>query len=210
MTNGAILSRKESAENRKTRALILTAAERHFKHFGYGKTTISEIAKDCAMSHANVYRFFRNKADLADAVAERWLGKIIDVGLKVSNQPGTAKERLVDLVFELHRMKKRELLRTSRVHEILTLAARDGRPCIEAHEEKIAGLFAAIVAYGNDTKEFACADPASAGVALHAATLKFCHPLLVEQYRDQDLEAQIRVVTGLIIEGLSDGSRRGA
>ena len=32
---------------------ILDAASRRFLHYGYGKTTMSEIAKDCNMSTGN-------------------------------------------------------------------------------------------------------------------------------------------------------------
>ena len=202
MTNRVNPSPVESAEARKSRALILAAAERHFKHYGHAKTTIMEIARDCAMSHANVYRFFRSKSDLVDAVATLWLDKIVAVGTAVLSRPGTAEERLVAFAFELHRMKKRELLRTSRVHELLSIAARDGRSCIELHETRIAGLYARIVEDGVAAGEFACDDARAAGVALHAMTMKFCHPWLVEQYRDQDLERQMRDVLSIVVDGL--------
>lgn len=78
-------------EARKTRALILDVADRHFKRYGYTKTTIVDIASDCAMSHANVYRFFRNKADLADAVAALWLEKIVAAGSAVVARAGSAR-----------------------------------------------------------------------------------------------------------------------
>ncbi len=202
MTNRDILSRDESDAYNQTRAAILAAAERHFKQYGHAKTTIVDIANDCAMSHANVYRYFRNKSEIIDAVAERWLDKIIRVGEGVMAKAGTAPQRLRDLVLELHLMKKRELLRSGRVHDVLKIAARDGRPCIEAHEAKIVALFAAVVAYGNKTGEFACADTHAAGVALHAATIKFCHPFLVEQYQHQDLEVQLQCVLDIVIAGL--------
>lgn len=202
MTKSEISSRPASAEARRSRALILAMAERHFKHYGYAKTTIVEIASDCAMSHANVYRFFRSKSDLVDAVASLWLDKIIAVGTKVVDRPGTTAERLVAFTLELHRMKKRELLNTNRIHELLSIAAQDGRSCIEVHESKIAGLYERIVQDGISSCEFACDDAAAAGVALQATTIKFCHPWLVEQYQDQDLERQIRDVLNIAIGGL--------
>lgn len=196
------MSGPESAESKKTRAQILAMAERHFKRYGYAKTTIVEVARDCAMSHANVYRFFRSKSDLVDAVAEVWLAKIIAVGEKIASEPANAADRLAGLALELHRMKKREHLRTSRVHELLTIAARDGRPCIEAHEAKIAALFAQIVRDGTIAGEFACSDPAAMGIALHAATIKFCHPFLIQQYEGQDLEGQLDLVMRTVIGGI--------
>ncbi|MGO6907884.1 helix-turn-helix domain-containing protein, partial [Rhizobium ruizarguesonis] len=37
---------------------ILDAAERLFRHYGYSKTTVADIARDLGMSPANIYRFF--------------------------------------------------------------------------------------------------------------------------------------------------------
>ena len=45
----------------KTREQILDAAMNRIKHYGYGKTTMSEIAGDCGMSAGNIYRFFIKK-----------------------------------------------------------------------------------------------------------------------------------------------------
>jgi AcrR family transcriptional regulator len=202
VTKALNVSRSETGEARKTRALILATAERHFKHYGYAKTTIVEVARDCAMSHANVYRFFRDKSALVDAVAEMWLEKIHAVGVKVASQPGSAKKRLIELAIELHRMKQREHLRGARIHELLTQAARDGRPCIEVHENRIVALFAKIAEDGNIAGEFAVPESTSFGVAMHAATIKFCHPFLVDQYQGQDLEKQLMAVMDLVMDGI--------
>src|ERR1700722_15041163 len=103
----------ETAYARKTRARILAAAEKRFKYYGFTKTTIVDIADACAMSHANVYRFFRNKTEIVDAIAVNWLVKIERVCADVAARPDPATQRLVDFVVELHRWKRREHLRGS-------------------------------------------------------------------------------------------------
>ena len=46
----------EQTDNLDETALrILEAASDRFLHYGYGKTTMSEIAKDCNMSTGNLY-----------------------------------------------------------------------------------------------------------------------------------------------------------
>ncbi len=108
MTLPAIVSGKETAYARKTRARILDAAEKRFKHYGFAKTTIVDIADDCSMSHANVYRFFNNKTEIVDAIAVGWLAKSERVCAEVASRPVPAAQRLVDYVIELHRFKRRE------------------------------------------------------------------------------------------------------
>ncbi len=55
-------------EKSATRDRILQAAMTRIKHYGYGKTTMAEIAADCDMSPGNIYRFFEAKIDIAEAI----------------------------------------------------------------------------------------------------------------------------------------------
>ena len=54
---------------KEPRAQIVAAARKRFQHFGYGKTSMAEIAGDCAMSPGNIYRFFPASLDIAEAIA---------------------------------------------------------------------------------------------------------------------------------------------
>ena len=55
-------------ETTDTREQILRAAMTRILHYGYAKTTMAEIAKDCDMSAGNIYRFFKSKLDIAEAI----------------------------------------------------------------------------------------------------------------------------------------------
>lgn len=55
----------------ETARAILDAASRRFLHYGYSKTTMSEIAGDCNMSPGNLYRYFPSKLDIAEAFVRR-------------------------------------------------------------------------------------------------------------------------------------------
>lgn len=43
---------------------ILHAARERSTMYSFNKTTMAEIAKDCDMSAANLYRFYENKLDI--------------------------------------------------------------------------------------------------------------------------------------------------
>ena len=58
------------SEKTDTRQQILDAAFQRIMHYGYAKTTMAEIARDCCMSAGNIYRFFASKIDIAEAMAE--------------------------------------------------------------------------------------------------------------------------------------------
>src|ERR1041384_4520369 len=50
------------------REAILNAAAERILHYGYNKTTMTEIAADCGMSAGNIYRFYPSKIDIAEAM----------------------------------------------------------------------------------------------------------------------------------------------
>jgi AcrR family transcriptional regulator len=192
----------ESVYARKTRARILAAAEKRFRHFGFGKTTIVDIADDCAMSHANVYRFFRNKNELLDAIATNWLAKSERVCRDVAERDAPAKVRLVEYVVELHRWKRREYERGTRTHELLSLAKVNSRPFVTSHLGTLAAILVDIIEDGNRGGEFTVDDPIALAHVIQSATIKFCDPRLVEQYQDEPLEQQARDVMRLLLASL--------
>ena len=72
-TRAAELENKGS----ETRERILVAAEDLLRKHGIAKTSVVDVARALEMSHANVYRHFASKSELQDAVAERWLHKVM-------------------------------------------------------------------------------------------------------------------------------------
>ncbi len=55
---------------------IISAARKRFQHFGYTKTSMQDIADDCGMSAANLYRYYTGKLDIGSAVLARELNKV--------------------------------------------------------------------------------------------------------------------------------------
>ena len=76
---------------------ILEAAEKRFKHYGYAKTSMAEIAADLGMSPGNLYRYFPSKIDMALAIADEHHEAQFQelAAIAATDQP--ALERLLDL-----------------------------------------------------------------------------------------------------------------
>jgi len=64
-----------SKELSDVRGQIVDAAIARIRQYGYSKTTMTEIANDCSMSAANLYRYFKNKADLISVLAQDCLSE---------------------------------------------------------------------------------------------------------------------------------------
>ena len=79
-----------------------TAAERLFRHYGYGKTNVADIARELGMSPANIYRFFASKVEIHQAVCGRMLGASYQMAYEISRLPISAEERLRRYVHAQH------------------------------------------------------------------------------------------------------------
>ena len=81
-------------QHHEMRDRIVRAAEQRFRHYGYGKTTVSEIAADLSVSSAYIYKFFDSKVAICEAVCGGLLGRI-DEALRAEAQANRpASERL--------------------------------------------------------------------------------------------------------------------
>ena len=80
-----------------TRKQILMAAVERILHYGYSKTTMAEIARDCNMSAGNIYRFFASKLDIAEAIAQKFNEESYLTFSQIVARKDTAANRLREL-----------------------------------------------------------------------------------------------------------------
>ncbi|MEC4814616.1 MAG: TetR family transcriptional regulator [Scytonema sp. PMC 1069.18] len=189
----------------ETQELILATAEAHLRRYGYTRTTISEIARACKMSHANVYRFFKTKADVMDAVVERWFSSIEQVLREVAQQPGSASDRLQTYVLTLHRLKRDKLMADPDLFEAFLAILEADRNVVEHHLKALHSILKDILSRGVDSGEFDIADLSLTTEAVNAATLKFHHPLMIRESAEQPLEDQAIAVVKLLTTALTAG-----
>ena len=86
----------KAAEDKRT--LIVDAAVRRFGHFGVGKTTMNDIARDVSMSKASLYYYFPDKNALLAASLERVIGQSFD---RVSDRMSKMNQSLATMEYLL-------------------------------------------------------------------------------------------------------------
>src|SRR3954452_15541222 len=59
------------------REQIIAAAHEHFAHYGYGKTTVSDLAKAIGFSKAYIYKFFDSKQAIGEAICAKTLSAMV-------------------------------------------------------------------------------------------------------------------------------------
>ncbi|MEO0983552.1 MAG: TetR/AcrR family transcriptional regulator [Pseudomonadota bacterium] len=190
----------------ETRDRILEAAMVRIKHYGYAKTTMSEIAKDCGMSAGNIYRFFASKLDIAEAMARQFDLELSQTLAQLARADKPAAERLRDhFVFYLeHTFDK--LDSDAKILEVAEVLSRE-RP--EFANEELARERIYIVQTLEDgvrAGEFApIPDPSYTAEMIQSAMMKFRFPQLFSRLGLPELRRELDGVYGLISAGLKQG-----
>ncbi|HRO04265.1 MAG TPA: TetR/AcrR family transcriptional regulator [Terricaulis sp.] len=198
-------------EKSATRDRILQAAIARIKHYGYGKTTMAEIAADCDMSPGNIYRFFEAKIDIAEAMARKHYaeeqGELAAIARK-KDLP--ADKRLREIFFKRLRESYCMLEESAKIMEIAEVLHRE-RPLFANEQFALERVFlVAVLEDGEKAGLFAPGDHAFTAEMLQAATMKFSIPQLFSQLTLPKLERELEGVLNLIFNGLYARSEAGA
>lgn len=188
----------------ETAQQILDAASRRFLHYGYGKTTMSEIAQDCNMSTGNLYRYFPSKLDIAEMFV-RVLRREHALKLRaVADEPGlSAQEKLraffmrkFQLAFERFHDKPKayELSR-----ELLT-----ARPKVAIEWENAeARVLTEILRQGDQDGSFAIDAAGDTARILQDICYRFTSPTALQDGDFDALAAELNGVIDLILDGFA-------
>ncbi|AUW44534.1 TetR family transcriptional regulator [Rhizobium ruizarguesonis] len=181
---------------------ILDAAERLFRHYGYSKTTVADIARDLGMSPANIYRFFASKVEIHQALCGRMLATAYQIAYDIRHQPISAGERLRRYVETQHQLTLDLMLDEMKVHEMIIVAIERDWHVIEKHIDRVHDLIAEIIAEGIAAGEFAEQDPVVASRCFGAATNTLCHPQMVAQCLAKTNRASVDELIDYVIRAL--------
>ncbi len=169
------------------RAKILTEAERLFRHYGYAKTTMADIAEACRMSPANLYRFFAAKSAIIEAICAKMCCDAERNLLEIAHSGESASRRLERFIVEIHRHTVENLLDHRKVHEMVVVAMEEQWHAIKAHLDRVCLYIQQIIDQGVADGEFPKQDTARAAKCAHNAIAHLCHPAIVAQkLEDED------------------------
>ena len=164
-----------------TRERILVVAERLFRQLGYTKTTVADIAKELRMSPANVYRFFDSKRSINQGVARILMGEVEDAAAAIMQKPGSASERLREMIKTIHQMNSERYVGESKLHEMVEIAMQESWEVCVAHMKLVTETIGGVIAQGAASGEFEVADVGLAAFCTCHAMIGYFHPQMIAQ-----------------------------
>lgn len=181
---------------------ILDSAERLFRHYGYSKTTVADIARDLGMSPANIYRFFESKNEILQALCSRMLGTGHELALQIAALPLSAEERLRRYVETEHRLTVETMMDAQKVHEMVVVAIEQNWDVIDRHIDRLTDVVQKIIEDGIAAGEFPQQDARVAARCFGASIALLSHPQLVAQCLCKENRASPQELTDFAIRAL--------
>lgn len=185
------------------REQIVEAAGEHFSHYGYDKTTVSDLAKAIGFSKAYIYKFFDSKQAIGEAICAQTLSKIIAAVDETVAGASTPTEKFRRLFKVLVETSVSLFFNDRKLYDIAAHSAGEGWPSARAYCERIRQILTEIVREGRECGEFERKTPLDETVqAIDLVMQPFVNPLLLQYNLDLVEEAPSRL-SNLVLRSLA-------
>lgn len=190
-------------EEHNVRDQIVTAAAEHFSHYGYTKTTVSDLARTIGFSKAYIYKFFASKQAIGEAICETCLLGIeqqIEAAIASAESPPEQLRRMFRVAVEA----SVELFNQDRkLYEIAVAAATEGWPTAVGYETRVRTHLQKILERGRAAGDFERKTPLDeTSHAIYLVMRPYLNPLLLQDSLRYSGEAPAQL-SSLILRSLS-------
>ncbi|MFF9772368.1 TetR family transcriptional regulator [Streptomyces sp. NPDC013978] len=181
---------------------ILEATEEVLRRHGPAKATVVDVARALGVSHGSVYRHFRSKAVLREAVTKRWLDRTTATLTALAAEDRHPEDRLRSWLAALFEAKRRKAGDDPELFATYQVLAGENVEAVGAHVAELTDQLTRIVRSGVESGQFAPTDPAGTARAVFHATARFHDPSYASAWGQPDIEAQFEAVVELVVRGL--------
>ncbi|RUN78334.1 TetR/AcrR family transcriptional regulator [Sphingomonas sp. TF3] len=185
------------------RGAIVSAAKAHFSHYGYDKTTVSDLAKAIGFSKAYIYKFFESKQAIGEAICTECLTHIL-YGIHESLKDATTATDKLRILFK--KIVEESLLLffdDRKLYDIAAASARERWKSSQIYASRVTEILHGIILEGRDSGEFERKTPLDeVGRSILQVMQPFMNPMMLEHNLDALPEAP-REVANLVLRSLA-------
>ncbi|KIP97881.1 MULTISPECIES: TetR/AcrR family transcriptional regulator [Pseudomonas] len=182
---------------------VISAATKHFGHYGYEKTTVSDLAKAIGFSKAYIYKFFDSKQAIGEVICSNRLAMIMEVVDAAIADAPTASERFRRLFRSISEAGSDLFFHDRKLYDIAAVASRDQWPSVKGHEARIRGIIQQILLDGREAGEFERKTPLDEAVnAIYLIMRPYINPAQLQYNLDGTPEAVVHL-PALILRSLA-------
>jgi AcrR family transcriptional regulator len=182
---------------------ILLAADEHFSYYGYGKTTVSDLAKAIGFSKAYIYKFFDSKQAIGEAICHKCLSSLLDKVREALGEGSAAADGLRILFTTIAAGSTDLFFSDRRLYDIVIYSTGEKWPSSQEYERQVRELLKNILRQGRETGEFETRTPLDDQCrSIFLAMESFVNPLLL-QHKLDGIPAAIDDLIKLVLRSLT-------
>lgn len=177
------------------------------RRYGETKTNMVDIGRALGVSHAALYRLFRSKSAIMDAIVDEAMRDEEALAAAHIETDGPAAERLLALLLNLHRRKRERFVGDREIHELYRRILVERPDMIAAYAERMTALIDRLIAQAVERGEWKVDDIDIASGVVRDAVTVYIHPAFVAQLIVAD--APIELMLGATVATLSRAFQAG-
>ncbi|MGI5370119.1 TetR family transcriptional regulator [Streptomyces sp. A244] len=181
---------------------ILEATEEVLRRHGPAKATVVDVARALGVSHGSVYRHFRTKAALREAVTKRWLDRTSGQLSGIAEADRVPEARLREWLAALFAAKRRKAGEDPELFATYMVLTDENGSAVGEHITDLESQLTRIIQAGVDTGDFAATDAEASARAVFQATGRFHDPCHAKEWEEPGTEADFAAVVDLLVQGL--------
>lgn len=182
---------------------IIEAADEHFSRYGYGKTTVADLAKAIGFSKAYIYKFFESKQAIGEAICSKCLGTITDAVRESLAEGKSATDKLRRLLQTITSMTTAIAFNDQKLYEIASYSCAENWPSALAYLEDVSTILTGIIQEGRASGEFERKTPIDEAVrAIMLVFQPFMNPAML-QYNLAAVPEGVNEVASLVLRSLA-------
>jgi AcrR family transcriptional regulator len=187
----------------EVRDQIVEAATKHFRLYGYEKTTVSDLAKAIGFSKAYIYKFFESKQAIGELICANCLHEIATDVQTAVDQADHAPEKLRRMFKAAVDSSLRLFFEDRKLYDIAASAATGQWEAVGIYEERIRAMLLDILRLGRETEQFERKTPLDeAAGAIFLVMRPYLNPLLLQYGLDHTAYAPA-LLSSLVLRSLS-------
>lgn len=182
---------------------IVEAANECFARYGYGKTTVADLAREIGFSKAYIYRFFESKQAIGEAICSSRLERVVAKTQEAIDEGDSATDSFRRMFKTLTTLSVELFFHDRKIYDIAAHSAAEQWSSAIVYRERLRAMILDIVRLGRESGEFERKTPLDeTGRAIYYAMMPFVDPLHLERNLDLLPDAQMEVAS-LILRSLS-------
>ncbi len=197
------MTRRTRRKAEETRQDVLDMAAIVFREKGFAATTIADIAAALSMSPANVFKHFRTKTALAEAIAEGHVEKLVN-SLEGADTSLPTPERLGHFVRRLMESHLRDLKQSPYIFEIVLMTSGSKMACGLRYKALLESHFTGLIRTGVEEGIYFSGDIEKTVRCVSASFACVLHPVFLVRYEPGELRTRCDEVVDFVNRSLTN------